>query len=219
MRLTSDGSADEPSGTCARPGEIMSDRAAELFAGHMGVCAVLVNVLIDKRIVSRSEFCDRFQQAKTAASQCSGGPMVADALEAMVEYLAQSATRPSSGRQALEGETILLVEEQSAVSRPIQKSLEASGAEVLVARDAGEALTRIGQFEVSAAVLSWLPDNLQCRALARRLQQRGVRFILCAAELPAENAAWKGVPILRKPVRPREVVKAVTLLIGAGGEI
>src|SRR5262249_28170481 len=159
-----------------------------------------------KRIISRREFRDRFQQAKIAASKCSGGPIVAEALAHMVEYLGHSANGPTLrglDHPVLEGQTILLVEGQPTTMRHVQKALEASGAEVLVAHDAGEALRRIGQFEVSAAVLSWLPGDTECRTLARRLQERDVRFILCAAELPAENAAWKRVPTLRKPVRPK----------------
>ena len=60
---------------------------AKLFAGHMGVCAVILNVLIDKGIVSQDELRERFEQARDAAAHCSGGPMTAEALAAIVAYL------------------------------------------------------------------------------------------------------------------------------------
>lgn len=66
------------------------DRSAKLYAGHMGICAVVVNVLIDKGVISESELRERFQQAGEAASQCSGGSAVALAFEDMLQYLEAS---------------------------------------------------------------------------------------------------------------------------------
>ena len=63
------------------------DRTAKLYAGQMGICAVLVNVLIDKGVITESELRERFEQAHEAACRCSGGPGVAAALEDMLTYL------------------------------------------------------------------------------------------------------------------------------------
>jgi hypothetical protein len=38
-----------------KPEAAMDDRVAKLFAGHMGVSAVLANILIEKKVVSREE--------------------------------------------------------------------------------------------------------------------------------------------------------------------
>jgi hypothetical protein len=65
----------------------MDDRVAKLFAGHMGVSAVLANILIEKKVVSREEAIFHFRQAHDAASKCSGGIDVAQALAAMISYL------------------------------------------------------------------------------------------------------------------------------------
>lgn len=196
----------------------MSDQAARLFAGHMGVCAVLVNVLIDKGIVGRGELGDRFQQAHVAANQCSAGSEVADALAEMVEYVRHSPILPTNAGadpDPLGGQTILLVEEQPIIVRHLQKALEAAGAEVLVAQNAADALPRLEQFDVSAAVLDWHPDCTEDRTLTRRLQEDGVRFLFCATHPPEDVATRRGAPIFRKPVRPKEIVKALALLIGA----
>ena len=73
-------------GVCGE-GATMDDHVARLFAGHMGVSAVLTNILIDKRLVSRGEALSYFQQAHDAAARCSGGTEVAQALAAMITYL------------------------------------------------------------------------------------------------------------------------------------
>jgi hypothetical protein len=63
------------------------DRAAKLYAGHIGIVAVLVNVLIDKGVISQDELRERFEQAHEAASRCSGGPGITVVLEDMLTYL------------------------------------------------------------------------------------------------------------------------------------
>ena len=74
----------------------MDDQSAKWFAGQMGVCAVLINVLIDKGIISQQELRDRFQQAHDAAAQSSGGLDSAAALAAMLEYLGPEEPRLDS---------------------------------------------------------------------------------------------------------------------------
>ena len=63
---------------------------AKLLAGQLGVSAVLVNVLVDKGIVSRDELYDRFQQAHDAARQSASGEPSARLLAAMISYLGKN---------------------------------------------------------------------------------------------------------------------------------
>jgi hypothetical protein len=63
------------------------DHTAKLYAGQMGIVAVLVNVLIDKGVITQGELRERFEQAHEAASQCADGPSVAVVLEDMLTYL------------------------------------------------------------------------------------------------------------------------------------
>ena len=46
------------------------DHTAKLYAGQMGLVAVLVNVLIDKGVISQDELRERFEQAHEAACAC-----------------------------------------------------------------------------------------------------------------------------------------------------
>jgi hypothetical protein len=70
-----------------RMGAYDERRTAKFYAGQMGIVAVLVNVLIDKRVITQGELRERFEQANDAASRCSGGPGVAVVMEDMLTYL------------------------------------------------------------------------------------------------------------------------------------
>ena len=63
------------------------DRTAKLYAGQMGIIAVLVNVLIDKGVITEGELRQRLEQAREAARHCSGGPGIAVVVEDMLAYL------------------------------------------------------------------------------------------------------------------------------------
>ena len=63
------------------------ERTEKLHAGQMGIIAVLVNVLVDKGIITENELRERFEQAHKATSRCSGGPGIAIVLEDMLTYL------------------------------------------------------------------------------------------------------------------------------------
>jgi hypothetical protein len=65
----------------------MDDRAAKLFAGHMGVSVVLASVLIEKGLVSSQELRNRLRQAHTAAVRSKGGDECAQALSALLCFL------------------------------------------------------------------------------------------------------------------------------------
>jgi hypothetical protein len=66
----------------------MQDKTEKLFAGQVGVCAVLINILLDKGVISQAELRERLEQAHAAAALSSGGPECAAALAALVDYLA-----------------------------------------------------------------------------------------------------------------------------------
>ena len=54
---------------------------------------MLVNVLIDKGVITQSELRERFEQAHEAASRCSGGAGIATVLEDMLTYLERPAEK------------------------------------------------------------------------------------------------------------------------------
>src|SRR5262245_48826032 len=115
----------------------MNDQAARIFAAHAGVCAVLVDVLIDKGIISQGEVCDRMQRAQSAVGHWAGGRAAARELADLVAYLKpEEPSMPLLDRAALVGETVLVVESDTAAAAALQVALEHAGAEVLIARTA-----------------------------------------------------------------------------------
>jgi CheY-like chemotaxis protein len=177
----------------------MNDQAAKLFVGQTGVCAVLLDVLIDKGIVSQREFFERFQRA---AGRWSGGC---------------GAVEPATAPDRLDGQTVLLVEGDPAAADRLQAALEDAGAEVLVVRNTAEALSRMAQFDFSAAVLDWRPETREHRAATRWLREDGVRILFHAAQPPEDAIAACGDPVLVKPAPPDAMVRALARLTGFVG--
>ena len=65
----------------------MAKESAKMFAGQIGLVAVLVNVLVDKGVVDREDLAERFRQARDAAAESDGDRESAAVLDTMVKYL------------------------------------------------------------------------------------------------------------------------------------
>jgi CheY-like chemotaxis protein len=189
----------------------MNDQAARMPAAQMGVCAVLVDLLIDKGILTQRELFDRLRHAQAAAARRSGDFGAARALADIMAYLEPAAL------ERLDGQTVLVVEEDPAMADRLMTVLERVGAEVLVARDAAEALSRLARFDFSAAVLDWRPERSEHRAVTRWLREDGVRILFYAAHPPEDVVAACGDPILVKPAAAGEIVRALARLTGPIG--
>jgi DNA-binding response OmpR family regulator len=116
---------------------------------------------------------------------------------------------------SLDGYTVLVVEEERLIALDLQTALEAAGAKVVIARNAAEALGRMGQFDFTAGVIDWRPASEDHRVVARALKQRKVRFLFYATNPPEDVTTVRGAPIFLKPAHPEEIVKALALLTGA----
>src|SRR5712691_4909765 len=110
-------------------------------------------------------------------------------------------------RANLAGQTILVVEEEPLIALDLRTALEGAGAEVMVARNAAEALIRISEFDFAAAVVDWRPDSEDHRVVARALKEKQVRFLFYATHPPEDVTTVRGAPIFLKPGRPEEIVK------------
>jgi CheY-like chemotaxis protein len=194
----------------------MNDHAARLFAGHAGVCAVLVDMLIDKGIVSHSELIERFERARSAAGHWSDNRVAARELADIVAYLRPADKEtPPLDRTALIGETVLVVESETQPAEALRAALERAGAEVLTVRTAVEALPRIAQFEFSAAVVEWRPDTREHRTLAHWLREDGVRVLYRAEAAPETDEMAGGAPLMLKSTPLHEVVACLARIAAA----
>jgi CheY-like chemotaxis protein len=118
-------------------------------------------------------------------------------------------------RANLEGQRILVVEEQPLVALDLKLALEQAGAEVVVVGNAAEALGRVSQFDFTAGVVDWRPQSDDHRVVARALKQRKVRFLFYATNPPEDVTTVRGAPVFLKPSRPQDIVQALALLTGA----
>ena len=113
-------------------------------------------------------------------------------------------------RANLAGQTILVVEGEPLIALDVRAAL-------VEARNAADALARIGEFNFAAAVVDWRPDSEDHRVVARALKQAQVRFLFYATHPPEDVTTVRGAPIFLKPGRPEEIVKALALLTGGAG--
>jgi CheY-like chemotaxis protein len=181
---------------------------------QMDVCAVLADVLIEKGIVTQGELLDRLRQAQAGGR----GLGAARVLAGIVAHL-EPEERSAAASQRLDGETVLVVEEDPAMAERMLAILERAGAEAMLARGAEEALARLAQFDFSAAVLDWRPERNEHRAVTRWLRGDGVRILFHAAHPPEDVVSACGDPILVKPAPATEIVGALARLTGTGGGI
>jgi DNA-binding response OmpR family regulator len=122
-------------------------------------------------------------------------------------------TCPTVAGSLLEGEAILLVEEQPLVGRALQTALESAGAGVVIAQNGREALLRIEQYDFSAAILDWQPDSREQRTVVHWFEDAGIRFLFCADGKPDDITPARGAPILIKPSAPEDVIRTLASLL------
>jgi CheY-like chemotaxis protein len=114
--------------------------------------------------------------------------------------------------RSLVGRSILLVEEQTIVAIDVRSVLESSGATVVwtTVRDAEHAVAQHG---FSAAILDLRPGSNDHRPVARALRRRRIPFLFYSTHAPEDVTTVRGAPVLLKPARPEDSIKAVGLLL------
>lgn len=120
-------------------------------------------------------------------------------------------------RAKLEGQTILVMEGEALVALDLRSVMERAGAEVHVVRNAAEALACLSKYDFAAGVIDWRPACDDHRVVARALKQKKVRFLFHATQPPEDVTTVRGAPVILKPERPEEIVKALVLLTGESG--
>lgn len=117
---------------------------------------------------------------------------------------------------ALAGHTILVIDDQPSAEAELISALRAAGA-VVECAGCARASVLVERPFLSAAVLDCVPLSGDRRAIIRRLQERGVRFLIYSAEPPATITSGPAAPYVAKPSPPETVVAALALMLGRGG--
>jgi len=113
----------------------------------------------------------------------------------------------------LAGYSILVVEDELFIARCLQMVLEAAGAEVHRAPSLREALDIAGQPGLSAAILDCKHGIRGDHAIARRLTQRGLPFMLYGAREPGRHPAWPNAPVVGKLASGGEIIETLRGLL------
>jgi CheY-like chemotaxis protein len=116
-------------------------------------------------------------------------------------------------QSTLAGYSILVVEDEPFIARCLQMVLEAAGAEVHRAASVREALDLAGQPGLSAAVLDCKHGIRGDHAIARRLAQRGLPFLLYGARELNRYEAWPNAPVVGKLASGGEIIATLRGLL------
>jgi DNA-binding response OmpR family regulator len=112
----------------------------------------------------------------------------------------------------LTGCSILIVEDEPLTSLDIETAFERAGARVLVSRTLQQALTRVEDYQISAAILDRRLRDGDSSCLCDRFQQRGIPFVIYSG-LSDSEGAWRHVPHVSKPANPDVLVTTVVGLL------
>jgi DNA-binding response OmpR family regulator len=106
------------------------------------------------------------------------------------------------------GCTVLVVEDEPLVGLDVVDILKAEGAQAVLAKSANEAISALDRVQVTSAVLDINLGNHDCAAVCQCLRERDVPFLFHTG-YTAPLGGWEGVPVVRKPTTPQEIVEAV----------
>jgi CheY-like chemotaxis protein len=109
---------------------------------------------------------------------------------------------------------VLVVEDEPLVGLDLVDMLEAAGAYVVSAKSAGEAISSLDRFQITAAVLDINLGDHDCSAVCEHLWKRDIPFLFYTGYSPTLGD-WDNVPVLQKPAVPQEIVEAVERLCGS----
>ena len=118
----------------------------------------------------------------------------------------------------LTGCSILVVEDEPLVGLDLVDMLRAAGAHVVSTKSAGEAISSVDGFQVTAAVLDINLGNHDCSAICQRLQEREIPFLFHTGySSPLDG--WANVSVIRKPAMPQEILEAVEQLCASRQQV
>jgi DNA-binding response OmpR family regulator len=116
---------------------------------------------------------------------------------------------------ALEGERILLLEDEPLIAFDVREVLESEGATVLVAPTISEALQCACHPTLSAGVLDVVVHGDHAEPVCEALSRRGVPFVFFTGMSSRPLIRWPGAPIVQKPAASAAIVGALKFALSA----
>lgn len=116
----------------------------------------------------------------------------------------------------LRGRSILIVDDEPLIALDIAQAFEDAGAAIVVTSTLHHALVLVEHDGLSAAVLDHALHDGDSSPLCRRLDERGLPFVIYSGLSKLDGACAKGVQVA-KPEDPTELVAIVgNLIVGRG---
>lgn len=108
----------------------------------------------------------------------------------------------------LTGRLILIAEDEPLIALQMTLAFEDEGAWVIRAHTLKEALARVEDPKLSAAVLDHGLSDGDTSTVCKRMKERNIPFVICSGYEPSDGAARQGVYV-KKPVGMPELVAIV----------
>jgi CheY-like chemotaxis protein len=114
---------------------------------------------------------------------------------------------------SLVGRSILVIEDEPFVACCLQMILEGAGADIHRAANLRQGLHFADRPQLSAAVLDSKHGIRDDHAIARRLTERGLPFVLYGADPLSRHEAWPDAPVVSKLASGTEIIETLCALI------
>jgi DNA-binding response OmpR family regulator len=133
--------------------------------------------------------------------------------------VAGHAERPSSAEgnsmqpATLQGEQVLVVEDEPLIALNMRATLEREGASVIVAHTMPEALRYAEYPALSVGVLDFRVGAENAEPICEVLNRRAVPFIFFTGLAAQLSSRWATTPIVSKPAAPEQILGALRFVL------
>ncbi len=122
--------------------------------------------------------------------------------------------------KALQGERVLVLEDEPLIAFDIQETLAGEGAAVLLAPTIPEALQCADQPALSAGVLDVRVGCVDAEPVCEALRRRRVPFVFFTGIPERSLSRWPAVPVVHKPASAAAIIGALKFALSVdGGEV
>lgn len=130
---------------------------------------------------------------------------------------ARPAVNRSGRHPVLAGTSILIVEDEPLVALDTHAALSATGASIISAATASEAVRLTGYADVTAAIVDIQLGSEDAAKVCDALARRGIPFIFYTgrADKAALLTEWPDAPVIRKPAMPHDIVATLSALLAS----
>jgi|SRR5262245_7370185 len=115
----------------------------------------------------------------------------------------------------LQGESLLIVEDEPLIALDLRTALEREGARVLIARTIPEALQYADYPALSAGVLDFHVGSANAEPVCEALTRRDVPFIFFTGLAGRLSQRWSATPVVPKPAAPKTIIGALKFVLSA----